>query len=130
MSVTVKQINDLSIKNKDIETFVKEQLQIIDDKLLHSDRSWGSNYLIHTLPNTLVGISGLDRIDAQRIIYSSIICSLEKRGFNTKIVLDENSSILYINWNTNLDTDSIDTMNSIIKKKRITKDELQKLIQK
>ena len=38
MSVTVKQINELTLKNKDIDVMIKEQLQIIDDKLLHSDR--------------------------------------------------------------------------------------------
>lgn len=130
MSVTVKQISDMCIKNKDIDTLIKEQLQIIDDKLLHSDRSWGNNCITHTLPTTIIGIPSLDRQDVQRIIYSSIICSLEKRGFTVKIVLDEASSILYISWKSELDEISIKSMNSIIKNNRITKEELHSLVYK
>lgn len=128
MSVTVKQITEMCIKNKDIDTLIKEQLQIIDDKLLHSDRSWGNNCITHSLPITMVGVSGLDRKDAQRIIYSSILCSLEKRGFTTKIVLDDSATTLYISWKSELDEESLNTMNTIIKTKRISKEDLHKLV--
>lgn len=130
MSVTVKQITDLCMKNKDIETIIKEQLQIIDNKLLHSEKIWGSNCIIHSLPTTVIGITGLDRKDVQRIIYSSIICSLNNRGFTTKIVLDDVYSVLYICWTTELDRISINTMNSIIKNNRISKEELNNIIRK
>lgn len=130
MSVTVQQINDLCIKNKDLDTLVKEQLQIIDDKLLHSDRSLGNNCIIHGLPTMMPGIIGIDKKDAQRIIYSSIICSLEKRGFVVKIALTETSSILYVSWKSELSQESVETMNTIIKDKLISPDELHKLVYK
>lgn len=128
MSVTVKQINDICMKNKDLETLVKEQLQIIDDKILHSDKSIGNNYITHYLPVTMPGLVGIERQDAQRIVYSSIICSLEKRGFNIKIVLNESSTILYIAWKAELNQGSLETMNKIIKSKLVTNTELQKII--
>jgi hypothetical protein len=127
MSITVKQISDLSIKNKDIDILIKEQLNMIDDKLLHSDRSWGNNCITHDLPTNLIGLPGLDKADAQRIIYTSIICSLEKRGFEVKIVLNDISSILYISWKSELDKKDIDSMNSIIKKRRINIEDLNNL---
>jgi hypothetical protein len=130
MSITVKQMSELALKNKDMETMIKEQLQIIDDKLLHSDRGVGHNFITHSLPTNFIGITGLDKIDAQRIIYSTIIYSLEKRGFTIKIVLDEVSSILYISWKSELDNQSIDSMNTIIRDRRITKTDLHNLIYK
>jgi hypothetical protein len=130
MSVTVKQITDMCIKNKDLDTLIKEQLQIIDDKLIHSDRSWGNNCITHSLPTTIIGITGLDKTDAQRIIYSTIICSLKKRGFTVKIVLDDSSTILYVSWKSELNDSSLETMNTIIRDNRINKQELHELLYK
>lgn len=130
MSVNVKQMNELCLKNKDLDTIIKEQLQIIDDKLLHSDRSIGNNCITHSLPTTMPGVVGIDRQDAQRIVYSSIICSLEKRGFTTKISLSDSSTILYVSWKSEMDKESIDVMNSIIRNNRISKEELHNLVYK
>lgn len=130
MSVTVKQINELSLRNKDLDTIIKEQLQILDDKILHSDRAIGNNFVIHSLPTTMPNVIGIDRQDAQRIVYSSIICSLEKRGFSAKMVLNSLSTTLYISWKSELDNQSVETMNSIIRNNLISTDELNKLVQK
>lgn len=130
MSVTVKQINELCLRNKDLETIIKEQLQIIDDKLLHSDRSIGNNCITHALPTTMPSVVGIERQDAQRIVYSSLICSLEKRGFIVKIALNDTSSILYVSWKSEIDQQSVETMNFIIRNNRITKDELHSLVYK
>ena len=130
MSVTVSLMNELCLKNKDLDTVIKEQLQIIDDKLLHSDRSIGNNFITHSLPITIPGVIGIDRQDAQRIIYSSIICSLQKRGFNTKIILNDSNTILYVSWKSELDTQSMETMNNIIRNCRISKEDLHNLMYK
>lgn len=128
MSVTVKQINELCLRNKDLDTIIKEQLQIIDDKLLHSDRFIGNNCISHSLPTTMPGVIGVDRRDAQRIVYSTIICSLQKRGFEVKIALNKVSTMLYISWKSELDSNSIESMNSIICKNLITKEEMHNLL--
>lgn len=130
MSVTVKQINELCLKNKDLDTIIKEQLQMIDDKLLHSDRSIGNNCITHGLPTTMPSVVGVDRQDAQRIVYSSIMCSLEKRGFTVKISLNDAATILYISWKSEMDQESIEAMNSIIRSNRISKEELHTLVYK
>lgn len=128
MSVTVKQINELCLRNKDLDTIIKEQLQIIDDKLLHSDRSIGNNCITHSLPTTMPSVIGIERQDAQRIVYSSIICSLEKRGFIVKISLNNASSILYVSWKSEIDKQSVDVMNQIIRDNLISKEELHNLV--
>lgn len=130
MSVTVKQINELCLRNKDLDTLIKEQLQMIDDKLLHSDRSIGNNCISHTLPTTMPSIIGIDRQDAQRIIYSTIICSLEKRGFTVRLYIDESTALMYISWKSEMDTDSTNTMNKIIRTKMVSKNEIHDLLYK
>jgi hypothetical protein len=130
MSVTVKQMNELCLRNKDLETIIKEQLQMIDDKLLHSDRSIGNNCITHSLPTTMPGVVGVDRQDAQRIVYSSIIYSLEKRGFVVKIVLSNSCTTLYISWKSEMDQKSVEAMNTIIRNNLITKEELHNLVYK
>jgi len=129
MSVTVQQITELTLKNKNIDIIIKEQLQIIDDKLIHSRKIIGENYITYTLPYNLPQIEGISKSDLQKIIYTSIIVSLEKRGFIVKIVLEKLISILYISWITEIDYNSVQTMNMILKQKRISNDELQTLTQ-
>lgn len=130
MSVTVKQMNELCLRNKDLDTIIKEQLQMIDDKLLHSDRSIGNNCITHSLPVTMPSVIGIERQDAQRIVYSSIICSLKKRGFNVKISLNDSLSILFISWKSEMNEQSMDTMNSIIRTNLVSKEELHNLVYK
>lgn len=130
MSVTVKQMNELCLRNKDLDTIIKEQLQMIDDKLLHSDRSIGNNCITHGLPTTMPSVVGIERQDAQRIVYSSIICSLEKRGFIVKLSLNESSSLLYVSWKSEMDKHSVDTMNSIIRGNLVSKEEFHNLVYK
>lgn len=128
MSVTVKQINELCLRNKDLDTIIKEQLQMIDDKLLHSDRSIGNNCIIHSLPSTMPGVVGIDRKDAQRVVYSSIIYSLEKRGFTVKISINDSSSILYVSWKSEIDKKSVDAMNSIIRNNLVSQEDIHNLV--
>lgn len=128
MSVTAQQINELTLKNKNIDIIIKEQLQIIDDKLLHSRKFVGKNYITYDLPYNLPSIPGVNKSDLQKIIYTSIIVSLEKRGFIVKILLENLVSVLYISWVTELNDNSVQTMNSILKHNRITKDELTELM--
>jgi hypothetical protein len=129
MSITVKQISTMTLKNKDIDVIIKEQLQIIDEKIIQTDKSIGKNFILHNLPNMFPSIPNINKIDLQRIVYSSIITSLKNRGFDIKIVLDNNISIIYIEWKTELEEESLNIMNSIIKTNRINKEELDKIIQ-
>ena len=118
MSITLKHLSKLSARTKELEGVIREHLQIIDDKLLHSDKTWGRNIVTHDLPTSFI-YPGLDKKDAQRMIYSSIIKNLQKRGFEVKILLETERTIIYISWTCEYDTTELDTMNTIIRDNRI-----------
>jgi hypothetical protein len=117
MSLTVTQLNKNAMKFKDLDSIIKEQLLIIDDKLLKKDKSWGTNMVIHELP---ILFAGLDKKNAQRVVYSNIILSLEKRGFDVKILLEDTRTVIYIKWETNFSDSDINKMNNLINQKRIS----------
>lgn len=118
MAITAKQLSKSGARGKDIDSLIREQLSIIDDKLLRSDRVWGRNVVIHDLP-TAIALPGLKKVDAQRIIYNAVIRSLDKRGFETAICITDEYSRLYIAWMTDLDTNEVVAMNALLKSKRV-----------
>ena len=123
MSVTAKQLSKSGARGKDLDAIVREQLQIIDDKLLRADRTWGRNVVAHELP-TLVALPGLDKQNAQRIVYSAVIRSIDKRGFETRLLLEDEKTTLYIAWVTDLEAGEVAAMNDLIRERRIQKAEL------
>lgn len=129
MSITAKHLSKSGARGKDLDSVVREHLQIIDDKLLRVNRVWGRNVVSHDLP-MILSLPGLDKKDAQRIVYSSILRSLDKRGFETRIVLDANYTTIFIAWMTDLDVDEVEAMNAILRAKKIEKDTLNSFIQK
>ena len=114
MSVTSHQLCNASTKRKDVDYIIKTQLDIIDELLLNSDKCWGDHNIVYTLPNTFV-LTGLNRKSIERIVYSTIILSLQKRGF--KIVLDllPDQSVIHIMWTTEISQIEIDAQNKILK---------------
>lgn len=123
MSVTAKQLSKSGARGKDVDAIVREQLQIIDDKLLHADRSWGRNVVTVELP-TSFSIHGLGRQDGQRIIYSSVIRSLANREFDVRIQMDKARTTLYIAWDADLNREEVSAMNKLIRDHRIQAEEL------
>lgn len=117
MSITVSQLNKNAMKFKDLDSIIKEQLLLIDNKLLKKDKSWGTNVITHELP---ILFPGLDKKNAQRVVYSNIIMSLDRRGFTVKILLEDTRTVLYIEWETNFSDSDINKMNSLINQKRIS----------
>lgn len=124
MSITAKKLNGNSLKNKDLDLMIKEQLQIIDDKILRSDKGIGKNFITHSLPTNVINIIGYEKADIQRVMYSSILCSLEQRGFKVRIMMEKDLTILYIEWIVEIENILLDRMNSILGEKRIDRDEL------
>ena len=127
MAVTAKQLSKSGARGKDLDAIVREHLQIIDDKLLRADRTWGRNVVTHDLP-TMLTLPGLDKKTAQRILYSTILRSLERRGFETRILLDPDVTTIYIVWTTDLDTEEMNAMNVLIRTKRIQHSDLGEFI--
>jgi len=116
--ITVAKLSKSLLKAKELENIIKEHLFIIDEKLLKSNKTWGRNVIIHELPTTF-NIAGADRLDIQRLVYSAILKNLEKRGFQTKILLDVEKTVIYIAWNCEYTKDDLTHMDSIIKSNRI-----------
>jgi hypothetical protein len=129
MSVTAKQLSKSGARGKDLDAVVREHLQIIDDKLLKADRTWGRNVVTHDLP-TVLALPGLDKKDAQRIVYSTILRSLDRRGFETRIILEPDFTTVFITWMTDLDIEEVEAMNALIRAKRIHRDQLETFVQR
>jgi hypothetical protein len=129
MSVTAKQLSKSGARGKELDTFIREQVQIIDDRLQRADRMWGRNVVSVNLPVTF-SLPGLEKRDAQRIVYSAIIRSLDSRGFETKILLEEDETILYVAWMTDLDVAEVAAMTALIKAKRLARPEVDAFVSK
>jgi hypothetical protein len=123
MSVTAKKLSKSGARGKEMDAIIREQLQIIDDRLTRAERTWGRNVVSHDLPTNLA-MPGLDKRDAQRIVYCAIVRSLTARGFEVRLLLEEDRSAVYMAWVTDLDLEEIQAMNHLIKATRITRDKL------
>jgi len=129
MSVTAKQLSKSGARGKELDIVVREHLQILDDKLLKVERRWGRNVVTYDLP-IILPLPGLSRDDAQRIVYSSIMRNLDKRGFETRILLDTGRTTIYIAWNADLDEAEVEAMNYLIRTKRIYHDDIKTFSQR
>lgn len=127
MSVTSQQLSKSGAKGKDLDVAVREQLLIIDDHLSRADRTWGRNILAHELPTNL-SFPGLEKKDAQRIIYSAIIRSLQERGFGVRLLLETDRTVLYAEWVTDLNTEEIAAMNRLISSVCIDSGEVEEFL--
>lgn len=131
MSVTAKQLSQTAARGKDIQNIIRDQIQLIDKKLLETPKVWGRNVVPCDLPTT-IAIPGLNKQDAQKIVYSSIVRSLESRGFEVRLLLTEAKerepaiSRIYIAWVTDLDVAEVEAMNALVKQKRIAPEEVEK----
>lgn len=118
MSVTAKQLSKSGAKGKDLDAIVREQLLIIDDRLQRADRTWGRNVIAHDLPTSFT-FPGLEKKDAQRIIYAAIARSLLDRGFGVRMLLEADRTVLFLEWVTDLNSEEVEAMNRLIRQVRI-----------
>jgi hypothetical protein len=127
--ITANKLSKLSVKVRELENVIKEHLYIIDEKMLKSDKCWGRNVIAHELPTIFV-IPGIDRKDSQRMVYSSILKNLQKRGFDVRILIEANRTMIYISWICEYSQDELESMDAIIKNTRILGNEVEEFISK
>jgi hypothetical protein len=129
MSITAKQLSKSGAKGKELEAVVREQLLIIDERLQRTERTWGRNVIAHDLPTSLA-FPGLEKRDAQRIIYTAIVRSLLDRGFGARLRLEAECTVLYIEWVTDLNTEEVESMNRLIRQVRISAEEVDEFLRR
>jgi hypothetical protein len=118
MAATIKELNNPIVKGDDIERVIIDQLNAIDSALRRADVKWGINIVEYKISNNF-NFPGLDRSDAETIIYSRIMESLEKRGFHTNIVLQESNAVLCISWRAGSKKYDLKKLKKYIEKKQI-----------
>lgn len=127
MSVSAKRLSKSGARGRELDGFVSEQLQLIDAKLLRHVRVWGRNTISHDLP-IVIPIPGMEKADAQRIVYTAIVRSLEERGFETRLLLEDERSTLFAAWMTDLETSEVEAMNSLIRARRLAPAEVEEFV--
>ena len=109
MSVTAKQMARGGVTGKILDGIVREQLRIIDDKLLEAKRKLGVNSITVLLPVDLAQ-PGLAKNVAQLIVYCGIARSLQKRGLRPQIKTEEDRTILVVGWDTKINENELAAM--------------------
>lgn len=108
MAITARRLSQSGARGRDLDVMVREQLGVIDGKLLRHPTIWGVNIVSHELPTALPAAGGLDRRSAQLVVYSAIIQSLERRGFEaaldivTSTPTSPGKVTLHVRWVTSL----------------------------
>jgi hypothetical protein len=125
--ITANKLSKLSVKVRELENVIKEHLYIIDEKMLKADKNWGRNVIAHELPTIFV-IPGIDRKDSQRMVYSSILKNLQKRGFTVRILIEAKKTIIYISWICEYSYDELESMDAVIRDTRILSNEVEEFM--
>ena len=112
---TADSVNNNAKLQANIDVIVKEQLEIINSKIINHNVCWGRNVITYQLPINFV-VNGLQKRDAQRIVYSKTISDLKKRKFEVRITLDPNDdkNLLYIAWKVGYDDKECSNMRKVI----------------
>lgn len=129
MSLTAKRLSRVSPSWRGLDGIIHEHLLAIDDKITRSPQSWGRNHIIHNLPMVFAS-PGIEKADAQRAVYSAIIRSLEKRGFGVRILLENDQTVLFVDWDSGLGSEELAAMNDLIASKLILREEVQEFVRK
>jgi hypothetical protein len=125
MAVTARRLSQSGARGRDLDVLVREQLEVIDGKLLRHPTIWGVNIVSYELP-TALPVGGLDRRSAQLVVYSAIIRSLKQRGFEPalEIVTSTPTSpgkvTLHIRWVTLLASTELRATDEFIRGHRLT----------
>jgi hypothetical protein len=129
MSITAKQLSKNVSQGKEIDTAVREHLQIIDDMLQRAGRVWGRNIVMHEMPTDFAFV-GLEKRTAQLIVYTAIIKSLQDRGFQVHVLLEPDRTLYFVEWVTELDTEQIEAMSSMVRKVQIMPADLDSFLER
>lgn len=129
MSLRADQLKKLGGSRAALDAIVREQLAMIDSRIQNSDRVFGRN-VVHIDLGTSFSIPGLSKMDEQRFVYSSIISSLIKRGFEVRIVLEEDNTTLLVIYTIEFGQADVDQMNKVIRGCSLRRDQVEEYCKK
>lgn len=118
MSITAEKLSKMGTHGSTFRQIVRDQLSAIDSELQRHTKQWGRNVVTYELPSVFTN-TGLSRKQTQLIIYSQIIRSLKDRGFEVRIAINADHTVLFVVWVTEVDPAQIRAMTATIKKAAI-----------
>ena len=86
--LTVQQMSKSIMNGTILKDIIREQLCIIDKKIMNTSKQIGSNNLLYELPVNFPNMPA-GRTDTRIIVYFHIVKSLEDRGYNINIKLSK-----------------------------------------
>lgn len=110
MSLTASRLSKAGTRSREVDTVIRERLQHIDIELGKHVPVWGVNTVKVELPQTFT-LPGLEKKDAQRLVYSQILESLRVREFTAGLELGEARTFVHIGWLHEFSTEELDAMN-------------------
>ena len=114
--VTVEQINKAVLHGTVLQDIIREQLIIIDRKILGLHKVIGENSLIYNLPITFI-TAPTTNTDTKIMVYYHILKNLESRGYTVNIDVDVNIARLKLNWTIGLNKENILTMENYLQER-------------
>ena len=127
--LTADVANNINKLQDYIETTVASQLDIIDQKILSHNMNWGRNVAQINMPENFV-MNKLEKADAQRVVYSKVIKSLKKRGFDVRISLGRagTGTTLFVAWMVGYREDEKEKMDDIIYENELQPNEVERWV--
>lgn len=115
MSLNVKKLNRRAVNQRQIDAIVREQLVLIYAAVGRVPTRWGTNSVSFDLPQNLA-FSGLEKKDAQCVVYYGIVRQLTKDGYDVKIRSSERKTTLVLEWTTGIPQEELDEMTQYLAK--------------
>ena len=115
--ITVQQLSRSVLQGTVLNDIIREQLIIIDKKILGSAKQIGENKITYDLPVTFT--LNLHLYNTKIMVYFHIIKNLENRGYTVKLDLEKNKARIHIEWVIGLDRSNIEDMEKYLQSKSI-----------
>lgn len=113
MSLTPKKLSRGVAGRAEAEHLVQDLLRVIDARLAAAPSVLGDNELRFELPGT-IDIGGLERADAQLVVYSGVVDSLRRRNFGVSMSLGVESTFITIRWSSAFSDNELAEMRRLI----------------
>lgn len=104
-----------------VDTTVQDHLRAINVKIRKHHGQLGQFEIAHDIVS-IPSYAGVDRIAAERLIFTSIMKGLEDRGYQVEIALSDaehEATRIIIRWVTGFDEKQVEAMNDYISRRRV-----------